>query len=147
MVPLVVHMQIFWEFPVMNIDSFFFQLISAVPVFSSSHLNQFWSKLKWLDGNNYIQTLCLWYCSCVYSSFLHSFPFDSKNMSCQLPVILCHLCPSGVRRETSTKPGIQTPLEGAKWVLMGSNPTFNFQHVLGSKLPLFPYNRGWSSTQ
>ena len=60
----------------------------------------------------------------------------------------------GCQWQTKVYVGIPDPKNGiiilvvtiASWGLGGKIPD-GYSFVLGSKLPLFPYNRGWSSTQ
>lgn len=77
-------MQIFWEFPAMDIG-YVFRLhnTSCACVFILPPLNQLWSNLRWLHGNNCIQksmSMILFVCIIfpVYIHF-HSIP---TNMSC-----------------------------------------------------------------
>ena len=52
-----------------------------------------------------------------------------EPLFCQVVVVSYKLFPLGIYRGLSI------------WIF------YLFAYVLGSKLPIFPYNRGWSSTQ
>ena len=89
----------------------------------------------------------IWGFSHIFGSFLYYFPLAKNEALSSLWIAGLALVGNPGATASPQRNHGGTGLKKEKKTQIYQKKITKWPNVLGSKLPLFPYNRGWSSTQ